>query len=260
MIVAIVAAALLCQDAKNEPNNFVLAPGTQTVALGKVGKSLKIGSGPIDVILLPGAPFSGETWRPFMERNGKEYTFHALSPAGYADTAPPKMPSEEFDTPVWTNGFLDGVEAYIRENKIDRPILLAHHLMSDFYAVRLVEKKPDAYRGIFVVFGQLRMTLANQQNGQAAKLTHEERLASLKERWAPFYKTVTEEAWKQGTFPPNVFSVDEERAQALFETQIAVPIPIQLRYFLEYGCYDISESIGALNLQTPPSGARDLQT
>ena len=114
----VIVAALLAQQEQDPINNFVLPNGTETVELGSVGKSLKIGTGPIDVIVLPGAPFSGESWRPFMERNGKEFTFHALSPAGYGDSAPPKMPSDDVEFPVWTNGFLKGVESYIQEKRM----------------------------------------------------------------------------------------------------------------------------------------------
>jgi pimeloyl-ACP methyl ester carboxylesterase len=227
------AVTALLAIAVQDLDNFVLPTGVKTVETGTLGRASKHGTGPIDVVVIAGAPFASEEFAPFFTRNGSAYTFHALTPAGYGGTNPPAMPTASWDDPVWTDGFLKAVEAYVDKNGLKRPILLGHHLMSDVYIALLAARRPEAYRGLALVCGSTGFSFGSRHRADAAM-----RANIVKNGYAPFYKTVSQTTWNTGTFQADLLSTDPARGKSLYDKEIAVPISVQLRYFLEYICLE----------------------
>lgn len=242
----------------DQPYNYSHPPGTQTAPLGALGHVEKRGRGAMAMILLPGASFGGSVWDGFMERNADRYTMYAITPAGYGGTPPPPMPEEveNFTDPVWTNALLDGVVDLVKREGLDRPIVVGHHLMGDHYALRLGLEHPDLFRGVVVVSGApTRIMVPQQSNPSTPEAAHaalmtpvEAQRAAVEEQWIPFFRTVTRERWLQGTYKGNAFALDADRGKALYEEQIATPIPTQLRYFMEYLMTNIAPRLSSLKI------------
>ncbi len=230
---ALLAFALASAFSVQQTDNFVLPAATKTVEVGTLGRASTHGTGPIDVVVIAGAPFASEEFAPFFARNGTSYTFHALTPAGYGGTNPPAMPTASWEKPVWTEGFLKAVEAYVDKNGLKRPILVGHHLMSDVYVALLAARRPEAYRGLAFVCGSAGFSFGARHRVDAAM-----RANIVKNGYAPFYKTLPQKTWNTGTFQPDLLSIDAARGKALYDKEVAVPISIQLRYFLEYICLE----------------------
>jgi len=100
------------------------------------------GKGMQSVILIPGFACSGEVWdatRPMLE---KQFTCYTLTMAGFAGV--PAQPNATF------NKWVEGVAAFIHDNKINKPIILGHS-MGGGMAMALAAEYPDLISKIIVV-------------------------------------------------------------------------------------------------------------
>lgn len=250
---ALWAVPTVAQNPGTDPkiNNFAHPAGTKTVPVGELGGVIKRGTGPVPMILIPGAPFGGDVWKAFMERNADRYTMYAITPAGYGGTNPPALPEgqPDFTQRIWTDALLKAVINLIARERLDRPILVGHHLMGDYYALQIALVRPRITRGVVVIAGRPAMLYPSRKNSLGKPLEEanlDERKATVHQMWAPFYRSVTPEMWKSGTYQPAFLSADAERGQALYEAELAVPIPTQLRYFLEYLTTNITNELPSL--------------
>src|SRR5262245_60595350 len=83
-------------------------PGTVTGRAG-IAEVERRGSGPVPLVLIAGAPYGWRAWEGFMARNAERYTMFAVTPAGYAGTAPPALPAGEradLAAKPWTEALL----------------------------------------------------------------------------------------------------------------------------------------------------------
>ncbi len=243
--VSIVLCCCVCSAARAQPqasepaiNNLVHAPGTETCELGEIGV-VKAGTGQTPLILIGGAPFGAEIWREFMDRNGERYTMHALVPAGYGGSNPPAMPEDvtRAETGEWTEAFLRGAGELIEREDLRGVVIVGHHFISDYYALRLAEMFPLRVRAVVLVAPQLQVIASAQGADRAA------RIGFVNGQRVPFFRVVTEEVWNQNSFPAEALSVDGARARKLFQTQVGVARPTQIRYFVEYLAGDEPELI-----------------
>lgn len=189
------------------------------------------GTGPVSLVLIAGAPFGVGAWESFMTRNAARYTMLAITPAGYEGTPPPPMPGaehEEYAERAWTEPLMADLVAAIEKEKLAPVIVVGHHLMGDYYAVRLAAEHPELVRGVVSVAGQGTSPLGPQP------VEPEKRADIVRASRAPFYRGVTQETWNAGTFSAAKLSKDAGRGSALYAAEIAVPIETQVRYFLEY--------------------------
>ena len=229
------------------PDNFSHPPGTKTMKLGTLGHTEKIGRGPVDLILIPGASFDWTVWKSFADRNVERYTMYAVTPPGYGGTPPPPMPdpADRFEERTWTEAMLGAVVDLIDRNEMSKPIVVGHHLMGDYYVMRLALEHPQLISGAVIIAGDpvRPLTSNGTQSVDRVKLVHEDPTQ------APFYKTVDFETWKANTYPPGDLCTDSERGQELFEQEIGTPISTQIRYYLEYLTDDAAARLG--NLKVP---------
>lgn len=241
-MLAFTAAPSTTAQQSEASRNFVHPPGTRTAPLGELGHIEQRGHGPVPVVLLPGAAFGSSVWEPFMRRNAERYTMYAVTPPGYEGTPPPPMPAdpEDFSRHEWTDALLEAVVTMVREKGLDRPLLVGHHLMGDHYALRLGLEYPELFRGVVVIAGV-------PNRGDAAA-TVAEQIEGVETQWKPFFRDVTWERWLQGTYTADTLSNDPARGTSLYERQISVPLPTQLRYFLEYLTTNLSLELDRLEL------------
>lgn len=226
--------------------NFLHADGVETAPFGTLGHVEVRGEGPIHLVLFPGAAFGWTVWDEFMTRNAERYTMHAITPAGYDGTKPPPMPADpaEFSDLTWTDALVAGAADHLRRAGVERAIAVGHHLMGDHYAMRMAVDHPDLVGGVVVIAGApSRPARSSSEPAEQLGATRDEQIEAVERQWKPFFGGVTWETWLNGTYKGPAFSNDARRGEALYAQQISVPLPTQLRYFLEYLTTNIAPEV-----------------
>src|SRR3972149_2621740 len=101
------------------------------------------------MILIPGAAFVGSIWKDFMERNRDAYTMYAITPTGYEGTSPPPIPTgDNYAEQVWTDALVGAIVKLIDKEHLNRPIVVGHHMLGDYYALRLAISHPGKVGGV----------------------------------------------------------------------------------------------------------------
>jgi N-formylmaleamate deformylase len=86
------------------------------------------------MILIPGLSSSGETWDTTVARYQDRFECHVLTLAGFAGV--PRVPAPMLDR------VREGIAAYIRKNKMERPVIVGHSL-GGFLALDVAAKYPE---------------------------------------------------------------------------------------------------------------------
>lgn len=102
------------------------------------------GTGSRPMILIPGLLSSGEVWGPVVEHFASRYRLHVLTLAGFAG-----VPA--VDGPLLPR-VRDELIAYIREERLDRPVLVGHSL-GGFLAMWIASTAPDVVGPLVAVDG-----------------------------------------------------------------------------------------------------------
>ena len=254
--IALSAALVSAQDADPPAptpiNNYQHPAGTETAPLGTLGHIEKRGEGSVDLILLPGAGFGWSVWDSFMTRNADRYTMYAITPPGNDGTKPPAMPDnpEDFASHTWTNGLLGGIVELIDTEKLDRPIVVGHHLLGDHHALRMGLEHPELIRAVIVVAGSPTRLGRTPQDPANAQLTTtvQQQIDAVEQHWLAFYRTMTRDDWLSGAYEPLVLTMDEDRGNALYQQQIATPFPTQIRYYLEFMTTNLSNRLSEMKV------------
>ncbi|AWK07331.1 alpha/beta hydrolase [Flavobacterium crocinum] len=103
---------------------------------------LKTGKGKQTIIFIPGFASAGEVWNETRAAFEKDFTCYTLTMAGFAGVKPQPNPSFE----NWKNG----IASYIRDNKIEKPILIGHS-MGGGLALAIASDYPELTGKIVVV-------------------------------------------------------------------------------------------------------------
>ncbi len=94
------------------------------------------------MILIPGVSSSGETWDTTVAHYQGRFQCHVLTVAGFAGV--PRVPAPVLER------VRDGLAAYIREKKLDRPIIVGHSL-GGFVALDFAVHYPDVAGKLVIV-------------------------------------------------------------------------------------------------------------
>lgn len=103
---------------------------------------IKTGKGKQSIIFIPGFASSGEVWNETKAAFEKDFTCYTLTMAGFAGVKPQPNPSFE--------NWKAGIATYIKENKIEKPILVGHS-MGGGLALAIASDYPDLIGKIVVV-------------------------------------------------------------------------------------------------------------
>lgn len=99
------------------------------------------------MILIPGLSSSGDVWRDTVRRYQDRYQCHVVTLAGYAGVKPAPVSNG----PVLTR-VRDELLAYIRDRKLDKPVIIGHSL-GGFMALWLAVKEPGLVGPLVIVDG-----------------------------------------------------------------------------------------------------------
>ncbi len=113
--------------------------GQQTAYPFEVKKS---GKGNQSLIFIPGFASSGDVWSETAAKFENNFTCYTLTMAGFAGT----KPQAEASFKDWENG----IAAYIRNNKIDKPIIIGHS-MGGGLALAIAADYPELAGKIIIV-------------------------------------------------------------------------------------------------------------
>lgn len=103
----------------------------------------KIGKGKQHMILIPGLTCPGEVWTETVARYQNKYTLHVISLPGFAGTP-------AIETTEYLKTMRDELIAYIKDNKLKKPILVGHSL-GGFLSLWISAVEPDLVGPNFIV-------------------------------------------------------------------------------------------------------------
>lgn len=238
-------------DNTRHPEGTVLAPP------GQLGHVERRGRGPVPLILIPGAGFGWRTWEAFMARNAERYTMYAITPAGFDATAPWPQPearradgTPDYRHRAWADAFVAAIADLVRRERIVRPVIVGHHTLGDYLSLRVALSAAVDARALVVVAGSppaipLPTHADPRRPGARDSLARD---VYVHESRAPFFRHITLEAWRRGTFTPSALSISEDVGSRLAREQSRVPLATQIRYFLEYLSSDLSSEYARLTM------------
>ncbi|MCE4065749.1 alpha/beta hydrolase [Chryseobacterium gleum] len=102
----------------------------------------KTGKGNQSLIFIPGFASSGDVWSETASKFENNFSCYTLTMAGFAGT----KPQAEASFKDWENG----IAAYIRNNKIDKPIIIGHS-MGGGLALAIAADYPELAGKIIIV-------------------------------------------------------------------------------------------------------------
>lgn len=227
-------------------NNLALPADYKTGKPGELGAVKKTGHGKQTLILIPGWGFGAEVYDNFIRENKNKYTIYAITPAGFGGTAAIPMPAEnaKYTENTWTGAIVTGILNLIEKEKLKKPVIVAHFVTGTQAALDLALYHPDKIGKVLIMsgapyryFGQAPDTIA----GKEKILTLEQRSNIANSYANAWFKTVTKKTWDAGNHGPLEYSADPAVGQKLFDLSARVPVPVMVRYLLEFNAYDISQ-------------------
>ena len=119
------------------------------------------------MILIPGLSSSGAVWDETVVRFRDRYQTHTLTLAGFAGVAPLDLaPGKFLDT------IANAIAAYIREKKLDKPILVGHSL-GGFLVYQLALNEPSLIGSGVAVDGLPSLAALVTPTGAAEQFKHQ---------------------------------------------------------------------------------------
>src|SRR5262249_21337993 len=110
-------------------------PAAGPVAFTPIAHVEKRGSGPINMVLIPGMSCDWTVFDKFMDRNSVRYTMWAVTLPGFGGTPAPPTPAEN-QVGAWLDNADAAVWKVIQDQKIAKPVIVGHSL-GGFLALRL---------------------------------------------------------------------------------------------------------------------------
>lgn len=224
-------------------DNLVHPEGYETAEPGTFGRVEKRGHGPIPMVLIAGGGFGAHVFEPFVARHESDFTIYAVTLAGMGGTKAPPMPPEgtSYGEQTWIRGGVRALVKLIEEEKLDRPIVAGHFVEGSQIGLRMAIDHEELIRGVVLFAGTGVMAIPNMSP------TLEQRVRYQDESMAPnWFKTVTLKTWNDNNFPPESYSLEPERGRALFDEVSHGPLPVVIRYLVEFWASDISLEFDAI--------------
>lgn len=102
----------------------------------------KTGTGKQSLIFIPGFASSGDVWKETTAKFDKNFTCYTLTMAGFAGV----KPGTDASFKAWE----DGIASYIKDNKIEKPIIIGHSMGGGF-AMAIAADYPELIGKIVIV-------------------------------------------------------------------------------------------------------------
>jgi pimeloyl-ACP methyl ester carboxylesterase len=230
-------------------NNLVHPDGYKTCKIGELGQVKRTGHGKQCMIFIAGLGFSGDAYKDFERNYQDQFTIYMVTPAGFGATPAPPMPASgvPYAEGTFTNGIVTGVVNLIEKEKLTKPIIVAHFVTGTQAALNLALDYPDKVGKVIIIGGSPYRYYPGQKGGQyndwenEIKYTPEQRSKMVEVYWAPkWFKTVTKKTWDDNMWTPDDYAADSVTGKKLFNISASVPLPVMIRYLIEWMAYDAS--------------------
>ncbi len=205
-----------------------------------------LGTGPIDMVLIPGLYVDWTIWESFMRRNAGQYTMYAVTLPGFGATgAPPIQRGQTYSSKMWITNVVERVAEMIEERELDNPVIVGHSLGAQV-AMRLATEHAEQVSRIVNLDSLPATPLPGRppdvQTSQAMrnKLVDEEWAPAMEQQGALTWQKA-QEIYMQGQMR------DLTRAAEIGDMAGAVPKEIAARYFLELVSEDLNDEILAMD-------------
>ncbi len=218
-------------------NNLVLPEGYKTSKLGELVKVAKMGTGKTDMILIPGWGFGSDIYQSFMKSNLDNYTMYAITIPGFSETQAPPMPPKgtSYGDHVWNNGVIKGIVDLIKNENLEKPVIVANFLQGTQIAFWLAYEYPELISSIIIIGGMAKYYNASQNFSLSQRVWYADNIMAPK--WFKFVKVKT---WHNGNFLADQYSKDPAKGKEIWEKSAVVPIPVLVQYLCELIASDIT--------------------
>jgi pimeloyl-ACP methyl ester carboxylesterase len=235
-------------------DNLRHAPGYAAAPLGTLGQVVRRGSGPTDVLIIPGWGFGAEEFERFMQDNAARYRMVAVTLPGFAGTAAPPMPpaGTSYGEATWTRAAGDAIVRLIEADRLRKPIIVGHFIVGTQIALRLALDHPDLVGGVVIVGGEpMRFVPSRRDSTGKTPMPRDERVSGVDNFMAPrWFKTVTKKTWIANNYAQPQYARDSTRAAELWRKSSDVPLPVMIRYLCEYYAMDLRDDFPRLAVET----------
>ncbi|GJM19415.1 MAG: alpha/beta hydrolase [Phycisphaeraceae bacterium] len=203
----------------------------------------RVGTGPIELVLIPEIACDAASWRPFMERNADRYTMVVVTVPGFGGTAPPTEPAKvvlvedgRMRTP-WVDNAVGAVLDVIEREGLDRPVLVGHSLGA-LIGYRIAHEHPDAISGLVAVDGAPATLIYSKP------LPIEERTGIVRTRFLPQLSRLDDAGWAMRLGELIRTGVqDDARAEELVAVAERTSKEVGVRYMVEMYGIDLTDRL-----------------
>jgi pimeloyl-ACP methyl ester carboxylesterase len=233
-------------------NNLVDPPGYKTSELGTLGRFEKAGTGPQNLILIPGCGFGGGIFRDYMNAHKDQYTMYVVTLPGFDGTSAPPLPAVEvsYGDQTWTNGAMRAIEKLMETEKIENPIIVGHWMTGTQLALKLALNHKDKIKAVVLVAGVTTMVMTDT-SVYPPHMPLKQRVAGIDMYMVPkWFKTVTRETWDDNNFLPQDYAVNPIMALRLWREAAEPPLHVWIRYLNEFSAQDITFELDSLSVPT----------
>ncbi|MEK6701250.1 MAG: alpha/beta hydrolase [Planctomycetota bacterium] len=201
----------------------------------------KRGTGPVQMILMPGLLCDWTVWDAFMTRNADKYTMYAVTLPGFGGSTPPPLAKDTpTSSPVWLDNAESAVLKLIDEKKLDKPVFVGHS-MGGFIAARLGARHADRFRALVAIDGYPAFPLSLD-----IALSLEQRQSRVEETFKKSFDALSEKEWSE-KMKGNISNwiTNPERARQIGEMVAKVSKSTGSRYMLELLASDVTPEFAA---------------
>jgi pimeloyl-ACP methyl ester carboxylesterase len=263
LAIVIASTALLCTsllaqagvfEQDSTLNNLVHPTGYDAAPVGTLGGIVRRGSGPIDVVLIPGWGFGADVFDAFMTENASRYRMVAVTLPGFGGTAAPPMPpaGTSYGSQSWTRSAEEAIARLIKQEGLRRPVIVGHFIVGTQIAFYLAANHPELVGGLVIVGGEpMRYYPSRRDSTQKTPMGREERVTGIDQYLAPrWFRTVTKKTFDANNYTAVEYASDTAQASALWQASSEVPLPTMIRYLCEYMAADLGDDFPRISAPT----------
>lgn len=230
---SLIAVALTIVVAWCVPSAAAQGAGA-SVPFAPMGHVERVGSGPVELVLIPDLWCDWAVWESFMDRNAERYTMAAVTLPGMCGTAPPTTPErrvlvedDRIMTP-WLDNAVEAVLDVIEREGFERPVIVGHGLGA-LIGFRLSTEHPDLIGGHVAVDGAPATLMYTRP------LAISERTEVVRGRLLRTFAGMDDEAWAARVRDQILLGVtDEARGEEIAARSQQTDYEVGSRYFIEY--------------------------
>jgi len=236
----LIGAASLAEPTPAAPEPGPAPAATDAAAITPLSHVVTRGTGPINVVLIPGVGCDWTVFDTFMTRNAERYTMYAVTLPGFGGGAPPPMPPKDrVCDGLWIENAVAAVMKHITDHSIEKPVIVGHSL-GGHIAMRMAARHGDALRAVVVLDALPAFPLREIDQ----RMTIQERREFVMTQIEPWFRELSDDMWaEQQRMMADQMVKSRGRAAALGHLMSKAPRPVGMQYVLELMAADITEDM-----------------